>query len=72
MLLKEQVIKLKNNIEINQDKEEENFSCNRINPSTNLQLFNNSSKVVIDKLGKKLKKNKLLKKLNSRLIYVRY
>ena len=58
MLLKEQIIKLKDNIEINQ--EEENFPYNRINPSTNLQLYNNSSKVVIDKLGKKRKKkNKL-------------
>ena len=52
ILLEKQIIKLKDNIEINQGKEEENFSCNRINPSTNLQLYNNSSKVVIDKLDK--------------------
>ena len=51
ILLKEQIIKLED-IKINQGKEEENFSCSRINPSTNLQLYNNSSKVVIDKLGK--------------------
>ena len=60
ILLKEQIIKLEDNTEINQGKEEENSSCSRINPSTNLQLYNNSSKVVIDKLGKKRKKkNKL-------------
>ena len=51
ILLNEWIIKLKDNIEINQDKEKENFSCSRINPSTNLQLYNNFSKVVIDKLG---------------------
>ena len=56
ILLKEQIIKLKDNIEINQGKEEENFSCSRINRSTNLQLYNNYSKVVIDKLGEKLKR----------------
>ena len=49
ILLKEQIIELKDNIEINQDKEEANFSCSRINPLTNLQLYNNSPKVVIDK-----------------------
>ena len=44
-------------IKINQcKKEEENFSCNRINHSTNLQFYYNSSKVVIDKLGEKLKR----------------
>ena len=51
ILLKEQIIKLKD-IKINQGKEEENFPYSRINPSTNLQLYNNSSKVVIDKLEK--------------------
>ena len=56
ILLKEQIIKLED-IQINQGKEEENFSCSRINPSTNLQLYNNSSKVVIDKLGKNKIKN---------------
>ena len=55
ILLKEQIIELED-IKINQGKEKENFSYNRINPSTNLQLYNNSSKVVIDKLEKKLKK----------------
>ena len=55
ILLKEQIIKIED-IKINQGKEEENFSYSRINHSTNLQLYNNSSKVVIDKLGKKLKK----------------
>ena len=52
ILLKEQIVELKDNIEINQNKEEENFSYSRINLSTNLQLYNNSSKVVIDELGK--------------------
>ena len=33
-------------------KEEENFPYNIINPSTSLQLYNNSSKIVIDKLEK--------------------
>ena len=56
ILLKEQIIELKDNIEINQGKEEENFPCSRINPSTTLQLYNNSSKVVVDKLGEKLKR----------------
>ena len=55
ILLKEQIIELKDNIEINQDKEEDNFSC-RINLSKNLQLYNNSSKIIIDKLGEKLKR----------------
>ena len=55
ILLKEQIIKLKD-IKINQGKEEENFSCNRMNLSTNLQFYNNFSKVVIDKLGEKLKR----------------
>ena len=50
ILLKEQIIKLED-IKINQSQKEENFSCNKINPSTNLQLYNNFSKVVIDKLG---------------------
>ena len=50
--MKEQIIELKNNIEINQSKEKKNFPCNRRNPSTNLQFYNNSSKIVIDKLGK--------------------
>ena len=72
ILLKEQIIKLED-IKINQSKEEENFPCSRINPSTNLQLYNNSSKVVIDKLGKiklktKERKNKNIKNLNSRLL----
>ena len=60
ILLKEQIIELED-IKINQGKkEEENFPYNRINPSPNLQLYNNSSKVIIDKLGEKLKrKNKL-------------
>ena len=57
ILLKEQIIKLKDNIEINQGKEEENFSYSRINRSTNLQLYNNYSKVVIDKLDKNKIKN---------------
>ena len=52
ILLKEQIIELKDNIEINQGKEEENFPYSRINPLTNLQVYKNSSKVVIDKLGK--------------------
>ena len=56
ILLKEQIIKLED-IKINQDKEEENFSYNRINPSKNLQFYNNSSKVVIYKLGKNKIKN---------------
>ena len=57
ILLNEQIIELKDNIEINQGKEEENFPCNRINPSTNLQLYNNSPKVVFDELGKNKIKN---------------
>ena len=57
ILLKEQIIKLED-IKINQSKEEENFSCSRINPSTNLQLYNNFSKVVIDKLEKSKTKGK--------------
>ena len=57
ILLKEQIIELKNNNEINQDKKEENFSYNRINSSTNLQLYNNYSIVVIDELGKNKIKN---------------
>ena len=57
ILLKEQIIKLED-IKINQGKKEENFPYSRINLSTNLQLYNNSSKVVIDKLGK----NKIKKK----------
>ena len=56
ILLKEQIIKLEN-IKINQSKEEENFPCSRINLSTNLQLYNNSSKVVTDKLEKNKTKN---------------
>ena len=56
ILLKEQIIKLED-IKINQSKEEKNFPYSRINPSTNLQLYNNSSKVVIDKLGKNKTKN---------------
>ena len=57
ILLNEQIIELKD-IKINQSKEEEeNFPCSRINPSTNLQLYNNSSKVVIDKLEKSKTKN---------------
>ena len=61
ILLKEQIIKLED-IKINQSKEEENFPCSRINPSINLQLYNNSSKVVIDKLGEnKTKEKKILK-----------
>ena len=56
ILLKEQIIKLKDK-KINQGKEEENFSCSRINPSTNLQLYNNFSKVIIDKLEKNKTKN---------------
>ena len=59
ILLKKQIIKLKDNIEINQNKEKENFTYSRINPSTNLQLYNNSSKVLIDKLGEKLKRKKI-------------
>ena len=55
ILLKEQIIELED-IKINQDKEEENFSYSRINPLTNLQLYNNSSKVVSDKHGEKLKR----------------
>ena len=47
ILLKKQIIELKDNMEINQGKKEENFSYSRINPSTNLQFYNNSSKVVI-------------------------
>ena len=63
ILLREQIIELKDNFEINQSKEEEKFSCSRINHSTNLQLYNNSSKVVIDKLDKNKtkKKNTILK-----------
>ena len=57
IFLKEQIIKLKDNIEINQGNEEENFLCSRTNLLTNLQLYNNSSKVVIDKLGKNKIKN---------------
>ena len=65
--MKEQIIELKD-IKINQDKEEENFLYSRINLSTNLQLYSNSSKVVIDKLGKKTKeKNRIIKNLNFRL-----
>ena len=61
ILLKEKIIELKD-IKINQSKEE-NFPCSRINPSTNLQLYNNSSKVVICKLGKnKTKKRKKILK----------
>ena len=56
IFLKEQIIELEDNIEINQGKEEKNFSCSKINSSTNLQLYNNFSKVVIDKLGEKLKR----------------
>ena len=56
ILLKEKIIELKD-VKINQSKEEENFPCSRINPSTNLQFYNNSSKVVIDKLGKNKTKN---------------
>ena len=55
IFLKEQIIELKD-IKINQGKEEDNFSYSRINPSTNLQFYNNSSKVVIDKFGEKLKR----------------
>ena len=51
IVLKKQIIELED-IKINQGKEEENFPCNRINPLTNLQSYNNFSKVVIDKLGK--------------------
>ena len=54
--MKEQIIELKD-IKINQSKKEENFPCSRINPSTNLLLYNNSSKVIIDKLGKNKSKN---------------
>ena len=61
ILLKEQIIKLEV-IKINQCKEEENFPCSRINPSTNLQLYNNFSKVVIDKLGEIKLKTKERKK----------
>ena len=61
ILLKEQIIELED-IKINQDKEKENFSYSRINPSTNLQLYNNSSKVVIDKLEKNKTKNQREKK----------
>ena len=61
ILLIEQIIELKD-IKINQSKEEENFPCSRINPSTNLQLYNNSSKVVIHKLGKIKLKTKERKK----------
>ena len=57
ILLKEQIIELKDDIKINQGKEEENFPCSRINPSTNFQLYNNSSKIVIDKLDKNKIKN---------------
>ena len=57
ILLKEQIIELKENIKINQGKEKENFPYNSINPSIILQLYNNSSKVVIDELGKKKIKN---------------
>ena len=57
IFLKEQIIKLEDNIEINQGKEEENFPYSRRNPLTNLQLYNDSSKVVIDKLGKNKIKN---------------
>ena len=56
ILLKEKIIELKD-IKLNQSKEEENFPCSRINSSTNLQLYNNSSKVVIDKLEKSKTKN---------------
>ena len=49
--MKKQIIELED-IKINQGKKEENFSYSRINPSTNLQLYNNFSKVVTDKLGK--------------------
>ena len=55
ILLKEQIIKLKD-IKINQGKKEENFSYNRMNLSTNLQFYNNFSKVEIDKLWEKLKR----------------
>ena len=70
--MKEQIIKLED-IKINQGKEEENFPYSKINPSTNLQLYNNSSKVVIDKVEKSKTKrinynNKILKNLNSRLL----
>ena len=58
ILLKEQIIELEDNIKINQGKKEENFPCSRINPLTNLQLYNNSSKVVIDKFGKNKLKTK--------------
>ena len=57
ILFKEQIIKLEDNIEINQGKKEENFSYNRTNPSTNFQFYNNSSKIVIDKLSKNKIKN---------------
>ena len=56
ILFKEKIIELKD-IKLNQSKEEENFPCSRINPSTNLQLYNNSSKVVIDNLEKNKTKN---------------
>ena len=55
--MKEQIIELKDNIKIDQGKEKKNFSYSKINLSTNLQLYNNSSKVVIDKLGKNKIKN---------------
>ena len=71
ILLKEQIIELEE-IKINQRKKEENFSCSRINPSTNIQFYNNFSKVVIDKLDKKKlktkEKNKNIKNLNSRVL----
>ena len=67
ILLKEKIIELKD-IKINQSKEEENFPYSRINPSTNLQLYNNSSKVVIDKLEKNKTKEKNIKNLNSKLL----
>ena len=52
ILLKEQIIELEY-IKINQcKKEEENFPYSTINSSTNFQLYNNSSKVIIDKLDK--------------------
>ena len=54
--MKEQIIELKD-IKINQGKEEENFQNSIINPSTNLQLYNNSSKIIIDKLEKTKTKN---------------
>ena len=62
ILLKEQIIELEDII-INQGKEEENFFCSRINISTNLQFYNNYSKVVIDKLREKLKRKINYKKI---------